>query len=109
MIAIEIPSNGKTIVDQIIAWKQQLFNQYQRGPFMLYIPLAYETVLDQDYVDTNPDTRTTGTIRERILKIAGIQGVKVIDTLPANNVLLVEMNTNNVRLVRGMGIQNIKT
>jgi len=32
---------GKTIVDQIIDWKQQLFNQYQRGPFMIYLSLIH--------------------------------------------------------------------
>jgi hypothetical protein len=42
------------------------------------------------------------------LKIAGIQGIKVIDTLPADNVLLVEMNSDNVRLIQGMGIQNVQ-
>jgi hypothetical protein len=101
-------ATGKTITDQVIEWKQQLFNIYQRGPFMLYIPLAYETVMDKDYVDTNPDTRTTGTIRERLLKIGAIQDVKVIDTLPADTILMVQMNRETVRLVRGMGVQNVQ-
>ena len=101
-------ATGKVIVDQVIAWKQQMFNIYQRGPFTIYIPLAYETVLDEDYVDTNPDTRTTGTIRERIMKIGGIKAIKVVDTLPADNVLMVQMKRETVRLVRGMGIQNVQ-
>jgi hypothetical protein len=99
---------GRDIVKQVIDWKQQMFNIYQRGPFMMYIPLAYETIMDEDYVDTNPDTRTTGTIRERILKIGAIQDVKVVDTLPADTVLLVQMNRETVRLVRGMGVQNVQ-
>ena len=99
---------GKDIVTQIIGWKQAMIDNYQHGPFQLYIPTKYETIMDEDYVDTNPDTRTTGTIRERILKIGAIRGIKVIDTLPANNVLMVQMNRETVRLVRGMGIQNVQ-
>jgi hypothetical protein len=70
---------------------------------MLYIPVGYEVMLDKDYDSTYP-----GTIRERVLKIDGIKGIKVVDTLPANNVLLVQMTSDVVRLVRGMGIQNIE-
>jgi len=98
---------GKEIVEQVAAMKQVSLNALHYGPWMLYVPSAYETRLDMDYIGTNPDT-ATGTIRERILKIAGIEGVKVIDTLPAGNVLLVEMNPRTVRLVRGLGLQNIQ-
>jgi len=100
---------GKAIVDEVLSLKQSSINNYHYGPmWMLYVPTAYETILDEDYVGANPDTRTDSTIRERILKIAGIKGVKVVDTLTANNVLLVEMNSQTVRLIRGMGIQNVE-
>lgn len=42
------------------------------------------------------------------MKISGILDVKVIDTLPADNVLLVQMTSDVVRLVRGMGLQNVE-
>jgi len=55
------------------------------------------------------------TIRERIKKINGILDVKVIDYLynsedssSSENVLLVQMTNDVVRLVRGMGIQNVE-
>jgi len=48
------------------------------------------------------------TVRQRLLGIAGIKGIKVIDTLPANNVLLVQMTSDVVRLVRGMALQNVE-
>ncbi len=100
---------GKEIVDEVLSLKQASLDALHFGPtWMLYIPTAYETILDEDYVASNPDTRSDSTIRERILRISGIKGIKVIDQLPANNVLLVEMNTETVRLVQGMGIQNIE-
>jgi hypothetical protein len=95
---------GATIVNQVLLMKQSAINDYHYGPFMLYIPTAYETVIDKDYDTVTPGT----TIRERILKISGITGIKVIDTLPANNVFLVQMTSDVVRLVRGLGLQNVQ-
>lgn len=92
------------LLNDVINMKQSSINARHHGPWMLYIPTAYETVLDQDY-----DTTTPGiTIRERILKISGIKGIKEIDTLAANNVFLVQMTKDVVRLVRGMGITNVQ-
>jgi uncharacterized linocin/CFP29 family protein len=92
------------ILADVIAIKQASITAKHYGPWALYIPTAYETVLDEDYNTTTPGT----TIRERIMKIAGIETVKVIDTLTADNVVLVEMNSSTVRLIRGMGIQNVE-
>jgi len=92
------------ILEDIKSVKQASIGAYHYGPWMLYIPTAYETVLDDDYDPTTPGT----TIRERILKVAGISGIKVVDTLTANNVLLVQMTPDVVRLVQGMGIQNVQ-
>lgn len=92
------------IVDSVLSMKQSSINAKHFGPWMLYVPTAYETVLDEDYVAAAPQN----TIRDRILKIDGITGVKVVDTLPANTVLLVQMTSDVVRLVRGMGIQNVQ-
>lgn len=85
--------------------KQASINSYHYGPWVLYVPTAYETILDDDY-DTSG--QSTQTIRERIMKLRGIEDVKVVDTLPANNLLLVQMTTDVVRLVRGMGLQNVE-
>lgn len=95
---------GAQIITDVVNMKQASISDKHYGPWMLYVPTGYETVLDKDYDATTPGT----TIRERILKIAGIKGVKVIDTLAAGTVLLVQMTTDTVRLVRGMGIQVVE-
>lgn len=92
------------ILADVIAMKQSSIDARHYGPWMLYVPTAYETVLDEDYDTTTPGT----TIRERLLKVSGIKGIKVIDTLATDNVLLVQMTPDVVRLVRGMGIQNVE-
>jgi hypothetical protein len=97
-------TTGKDIVDCVLALKQVAITAYHYGPFMLYIPTAYETVIDGDYDVVSPGI----TIRERIMKIAGISGIKVVDKLTADNVLLVQMTPDVVRLVRGMGLTNVQ-
>lgn len=93
----------KQIVDDVRAMKQASINAKHYGPWMIYIPTAYETVLDDVY-----DATRGNTIRQQILQIAGINGVKVVDKLPANNVLLVQMTSDTVQLVRGMGVQTVQ-
>ena len=95
---------GAKIIQDVLSMKQASIDAYHYGPWMLYIPTAYETVLDSDYDTSTPGT----TIRERIMKIEGIKGIKVIDVLAANNVLLVQMTPDVVRLVKGMAIQNVE-
>jgi len=106
-LALAWDNAGKTgaqILQDCINMKQASINAYHYGPWQMYIPTAYETVLDKDYDVTTPGT----SIRERILKISGISGIKVVDTLTANTVLLIQMTPDVVRLVRGMGIQNVE-
>jgi hypothetical protein len=77
---------------------------YYYGPFMLYIPTNYGLVLYDDYDTTTPGT----TIKDRIMKIDVIKGIKVIDTLADDTILLVQMTQDVVRLVNGLGLTNIQ-
>lgn len=95
----------KEIVDQVLSWKQAAINERRYGPYQIYIPTAYETVLDQDYDVSGASGQT---IRERILKISGIRGISVSDVLAADNIIFVEMRPDVVRLVKGMPIQNVE-
>jgi len=94
------------ILADVLSMKQASIDALHFGPWQLYIPTKYDVVLDNDYDATT--SGTTDTIRGRILKIAGISGIKVVDTLPADNVVLVQMTPDVVRLVRGMGLQNVE-
>lgn len=96
-------ARGESIVDDVVSMKQASIDAYHYGPWMLYIPTGYETVLDKDY-----DSTAKTTVRKRILEIDGIKGIKIIDTLPANNVLLVQMTKDVVRLIKGLGLQNVE-
>ncbi len=97
-------TTGADILNSVLAMKQASINNYFYGPWTIYIPTAYETRLDNDYDTTTPGT----TIRERIMKVAGIEKIAVIDTLATDNVLMVQMTSDVVRLVRGLGMQNVQ-
>ncbi len=83
--------------------KQALINDRHFGPFMLYIPTAYETVLDDEF-----STQYPRSIRSRILELDGLKGVKVSDFLTANNVVLVSMQSTVVRIVEGLPLTTVQ-
>lgn len=87
---------GDEILDKVREMKQASIDNRHYGPWVLYVPTADETALDDDF-----KAESDLTIRQRILQVSGIQDVKVADFLPAGNVLLVEMNSETVRLVVG--------
>lgn len=75
------------------------------GPYILYVPAAYETVLDDDYDVSGASLMTT---RERLLKIDQLQEINVVDRLPADNIILVTMQKEVVDFVDGLPMQNIQ-
>lgn len=91
------------IIQDVMEMKQAMISARHYGKVMIYIPKEYEVLLDGDY---SAEAKTT--IRERILKINGIEDIKVSDTLAADNVLMVEMLSSTIRLVRGMGLTNVQ-
>lgn len=101
----ESTKTAAEIIADVLALKESSIAAYHYGPWQIYIPTTYEVLLDQDYDTAGSSTQT---IRERIMKIAGIRGIKVVDTLPADNILMVQMTSDVVRLVQGLGLQNVE-
>lgn len=94
---------GAEIIADVKNMKQASIDDRHYGPWALLVPTAYETVLDGDY-----DTTRGNTIRERILQISGIERVEVCDKLTANNVILVQLTSDTVRMVEGLDITNVQ-
>jgi uncharacterized linocin/CFP29 family protein len=92
------------ILQDVLGMVETAVADYHYGPYQLYIPTGYQTVLYDDYDTTTPGT----TIKDRILKIDVIKEIKVIDSLEADHVLLVQMTPDVVRLVQGFGLQNVE-
>ncbi len=68
------------------------------GPYVLYVPAAYETLLDDDYAT---GTNVSFTLRQRIEAINAISSLRVMDTLAADTLLLVQMTSDVIDLVIG--------
>jgi len=101
-------ASGKTaaeILADVVAMKNAAIADRFYGPYTLFIPTLYDAILDEDYSVSGASLMTT---RERIMKIAGIQDIKVVDHLAANNVLLVQTTPNVVRIINGLPLQNIE-
>lgn len=99
-------ASGKTgmeIIDDGRAMKQASIDAKHYGPWKMYVPTNYETILDDD-----AKAESDRTVRQRILDIAGIEEVSVADKLAAHNVLLVEMSPETIRMVIGLQVQTVE-
>lgn len=90
-------ATGETILADVLGMKQALIDAKYYGPYMLYVPTNFETALDED-LKANSDK----TVRQRLLEVSGIEGIKVADKLTDDNVVLVQMTSDVVRLVQGL-------
>lgn len=101
-------TSPKEILNDVIDMKQELIDNYQfSGPISIFMPTGYEKVLDMDYEDTG-NTATGRTIRERILQLSDVTEILVVDTLPADNIVMCRMIPDNIRIVRGLPITNVQ-
>jgi hypothetical protein len=96
-------ASGTTILADVRAMKQASIDDYHYGPWMLYIPTNFETAIDDDYQTGYPKS-----IRTRIVEVAGIEDVKVADFLTADNVVLVQMTSDTVRMVEGLPMTTVE-
>lgn len=103
--ASESATTPASIVEGVRAMKAAAVAAYHYGPYKLYVPTNFESRLDDDY-DVSGSSLLT--IRERIMKLDGIEEVAVSDYLPDSNVVLVQMRKETVRLVQGLGLTNVQ-
>jgi len=96
-------ASGATILADVLAMKQASIDAYHFGPWVLYIPTNFESAIDDDF-KANSDK----SIRTRLLEIAGLSDIKVADFLSSDNVVLVQMTTDVVRLVNGLAITTVQ-
>jgi uncharacterized linocin/CFP29 family protein len=94
---------GEEILADVLSMKQASLDKKKFGPWVLYIPASYETILDSEF-----KSATSMSIKERLLKITGIEDIKVSDYFSGNQVVLVQMDSSTVRLIEGLPITNVE-
>lgn len=88
---------GPSIISDVVDMKQGLTDVKKYGPYMMYIPSNFEAALDEDYT-----TNYAITLRERLMKLSGIEGIRISDHVSDDTVMLVEMDTETVRMINGL-------
>lgn len=96
-----LQSNGNldNAVEDVLTMKGNLKDSGYGGPYVLYVPSNYDTVIDDDY-----KAESGRTLRDRITDIDGIEEVKVLPALADDNVLLVQMTASVVEMPVGQEI-----
>lgn len=90
-------ASGTTILADVQGMIQMSIDAKHYGPWVLYVPTAFQTALGDDYQTGYPKT-----IRQRLLELEGLEDIKVADRLTADNVVLVQMSSDVVRMVNAM-------
>lgn len=86
-------TDNDEIVNDVLALKQANVDDDYRDQFILYIPGNYETVMDED-LDSSSGSGET--VRERILRVQGIQDIQTSLALADDNVILVSLRSDVV-------------
>ena len=73
------------------------------GPFMLYVPTSYWSVLRSDY-----KSYSERTFLERLRQYSEIADVKPADMLPADNIVMAQMTRDVVDLAIGQSVTNVE-
>lgn len=95
---------GANFLADVLEMKEASQLQYHYGPWMLYTGVSWDKYLDSDFSTLKGDL----TLRQRIKMIEGIQDVRTLDRLAGYTCVLVQMTTDVIRMVNGMGFTTIQ-
>jgi hypothetical protein len=87
-----------TILAEVQAMMSKLRANKKFGPYRLYVNTDVGAVFDTDYYTTGTPQNT---IRERLLKLEGLQAIRTADMMPATKVVLVQMTKDVLDVVKG--------
>lgn len=99
-------SNSYQTLADVLDMKKKSQEMFHYGPWMLYNSVSWDQFLDGDYMSAS-GVASTETLRSRLSKIEGIQGIRTLDYLPAKTMVLVEMRPEVVRAIEGMSMTTI--
>lgn len=97
--AWDISPVGATIFAEVQAAFEKLRANKKFGPYRMYVNTNVGAYLDNDYDTASPSQGLT--IRERLLKIEGLQAIKTADLMPATKVVIVQMTSDVADIVVG--------
>lgn len=103
MTATWATATGEQILDDVIDMMQDSRDARHFGPWVLYIPTVYEKALQQDFKADSDKS-----VRMRLMELNGLEEIIVADFLTADNICLVQVTSDNVRVIDGMAPTSIQ-
>lgn len=97
-------ANNATVVSEVLAMRQQLYDNNFYGPFMLYNSPTYDQYMDTDYSTAKGDN----TLRDRLRAIEGITDVRTSDRLSNTTLLMVQQTPDVARMVIGLDVTTVQ-
>lgn len=96
-------AGGAAILADVLAMKAALEADGFYGPYWIYNSANASTALDDDF-----KAESDKTIRQRLLEVEGVNAIRTVDSLAADNVIMVQATRDVVSLVDGEGIQTVQ-
>lgn len=96
-------ATGTTMLADVLAMIQESTDARHHGPWVLYVPTGYQTVLGEDF-KANSDK----SIKTRLLEVDGLEDIKINDFMSSTNIILVNMQSETVRMVQGLPVQMVQ-
>ena len=87
-----------TLIQELLAMRQALTNQFVYGPWQVYFTPAWDQYLDEDYSDVKGE----GTLRQRIQAIRGFENTKTVERLTGFQVIILQRNPLTARALIGL-------
>ena len=91
-------------VQEVLEMRSKSTAARHYGPWMLYTSPDWDQYLDDDYSSLKGDL----TLRERLAKISGVEGIQTLDYLEDYDMVLVQMTSDVVREIVGMDITTLQ-
>ena len=95
----------QTTYDEVLAMRQQAYAVNHFGPYRIYASTSWDQYLDRKEIGT---TVNQSTLRENLMSIGQVEGVTTVDHLPANKMILVQMDLETIRIVTGMDVTTVQ-
>jgi uncharacterized linocin/CFP29 family protein len=93
----------KTLVTEVLEMMKTSQDSYHYGPWVLYIGTGWNQYMGEDYKDESDIT-----LRERLLKLEGLEDVVTLDYLSGYQMVLLEMTTEVIREIIGMDVTSVQ-
>lgn len=97
--AWDVSPVGSTVFAETQAMLAKLRTNKKYGPYRMYVNTSVGAYLDNDYDTTSASQGLT--IKQRLLKIEGLEAVRTADLMPATKVVIVQMTSDVVDMVVG--------